>query len=345
MLVTPAPVVTAVPHDSYRLLHNVYDSVPRRLRQANDARRSAVEEVERLLQHPEDLKRLPALREEYSQKQQARASGATCPGAAAASCCVSPMGCLWAAGLSMIMHLRSSSLLCAPANLPAIIGTQANKAQLSATVSSQTENIRTGLELVAKSKQTLLNLQRSFRVRSDVRAVMRPARRVVSRRSEICSISVLGRLLSVLVSTIIVPCRPAPNPAQQISPMSVPAEPAPSPQEIDALCTECSSLIENHEKIQLLSMVHYNLGKTLADVENIAALPAEAAEAEHMLKDDYQLIQATLDQPGDVHDPAAQTTCCGPWFAFSPECPGGHSDATSPGLLDPSLDKLRPSSS
>ena len=41
-------------------------------------------------------------------------------------------------------------------------------------------------------------------------------------------------------------------------------------------------------------MVHYNLGKTLADVENIAALPAEAAEAEHMLKDDYQLIQATL---------------------------------------------------
>ena len=40
--------------------------------QANDARRSAVDEVERLLQHPEDLKRLPALREDYSQKQQAR---------------------------------------------------------------------------------------------------------------------------------------------------------------------------------------------------------------------------------------------------------------------------------
>ncbi len=68
-------------------------------------------------------------------------------------------------------------------------------------------------------------------------------------------------------------------------------------QEIDALCTECSSLIENHDKIQLLSMVHYNLGKTLADVENIAALPAEAAEAEHMLKDDYQLIQASIDAP------------------------------------------------
>lgn len=32
---------------------------------------------------------------------------------------------------------------------------------------------------------------------------------------------------------------------------------------IDQLCSECSSLIENHEKIQLLSAVHYNLGKTL----------------------------------------------------------------------------------
>ena len=31
-----------------------------------------MDEVERLLQHPEDLKRLPALREEYSQKLQAR---------------------------------------------------------------------------------------------------------------------------------------------------------------------------------------------------------------------------------------------------------------------------------
>ena len=34
-------------------------------------------------------------------------------------------------------------------------------------------------------------------------------------------------------------------------------------QMIDKLCTECSALIENHEKIQILSAVHYNLGKTL----------------------------------------------------------------------------------
>ncbi len=75
-------------------------------------------------------------------------------------------------------------------------------------------------------------------------------------------------------------------------------------QEIDALCTECSSLIENHEKIQLLSMVHYNLGKTLADVENIAALPAEAAEAELMLRDDSQLIQARNLTQAQTHVPA-----------------------------------------
>eukprot|EP00884_Botryococcus_braunii_P015579 jgi/Botrbrau1/2704/Bobra.0203s0046.1 len=39
--------------------------------QALDARKAAVEEVERLLQHPEDLKRLPALIDEYTQKHQA----------------------------------------------------------------------------------------------------------------------------------------------------------------------------------------------------------------------------------------------------------------------------------
>ena len=117
-------------------------------------------------------------------------------------------------------------------------------------------------------------------------------------------------------------------------------------QVIDQLCNECASLIENHEKIQLLSAVHYNLGKTLQvgsllllavivwlclqlrllllaiivwlflqfglrwvpsrlcfpllvsllvqDVENIVALPNEAAEAEEMLKDEMQLLQVML---------------------------------------------------
>lgn len=63
-------------------------------------------------------------------------------------------------------------------------------------------------------------------------------------------------------------------------------------QVIDRLCTECASLIENHEKIQVLSAVHYNLGKTLQDVENIVALPHEAGSAEAMLRDDVQLMQA-----------------------------------------------------
>lgn len=62
-------------------------------------------------------------------------------------------------------------------------------------------------------------------------------------------------------------------------------------QVIDTLCTECANLIENHEKIQVLSAVHYNLGKTLQDVENIVALPHEASSAEAMLEDDVKLLQ------------------------------------------------------
>lgn len=138
---------------------------------AIDARKAAVDEVERLLQHPEDLKRLDGLLEEYTQKH------------------------------------------------------QVNKAQLSATVSSQVEAARSGMELLETAQRTLTNMRDCYQV-------------------------------------------------------------------IDQLCSECASLIENHEKIQLLSAVHYNLGKTLQDVENIVALPNEAAEAEEMLKDETQLLQA-----------------------------------------------------
>lgn len=60
------------------------------------------------------------------------------------------------------------------------------------------------------------------------------------------------------------------------------------------MCTECASLIEHHEKIQVLSAVHYNLGKTLLDVENIVALPHEAGSAEAMLREDVQLMQVIL---------------------------------------------------
>ena len=160
------------------------------LLQANDARRSAVEEVERLLQHPEDLKRLPALREEYSQKQQARGQG---PAQAVCRCVIS-VRCgvvqrVTACGPEIVVQLSTEAMDegkpaivrlayqtrgLTPRHMPPLAAEvvifglhapeQANRAQLSATVSSQTENIRTGLELVAKSKQILLKLQQSFKV-------------------------------------------------------------------------------------------------------------------------------------------------------------------------------------
>ncbi|KAK9832118.1 hypothetical protein WJX84_006749 [Apatococcus fuscideae] len=139
--------------------------------QAIDAKRAAAEEVERLLQHPEDLKRLSGLLEDYTQKH------------------------------------------------------QANKAQLSTTVASQVDAAKSGLELLDTAQRTLMHMQACYK-------------------------------------------------------------------EIDVLCSETSQLIENHDKIAELSAVHYNLGKTLEDVENIMALPNEAAMAEELLRDDMNLLQA-----------------------------------------------------
>lgn len=62
-------------------------------------------------------------------------------------------------------------------------------------------------------------------------------------------------------------------------------------QTIDELCEECAALIEHHEKIQLLSLVHGNLRKTLVDVENIAELPQEASAAEDLLQDNSRLLE------------------------------------------------------
>ena len=62
-------------------------------------------------------------------------------------------------------------------------------------------------------------------------------------------------------------------------------------QTIDELCEECTALIEHHEKIQLLSLVHGNLRKTLVDVENIAELPQEASAAEDLLQDNSRLLE------------------------------------------------------
>ena len=98
-------------------------------------------------------------------------------------------------------------------------------------------------------------------------------------------------------------------------------------QDIDVLCTECSNLIDNHEKIQVLSAVHYNLGKTLQNVENIVNLPQEAADAERMLQDDTQLLQVV---PHNM-----------PLLPLTPCCiAGGKSECQSLGIQIASLKTL-----
>ena len=100
-----------------------------------------------------------------------------------------------------------------------LCGAQANKAQLSATVTTQIEAARCGMALLDKAHQTLANMQGFYRVCCHCCCCCCCARQPV------------------------LSCHAL--------------------QTIDQLCTECSALIENHEKIQLLSAVHYNLGKTL----------------------------------------------------------------------------------
>ncbi|GMH41556.1 hypothetical protein BSKO_09466 [Bryopsis sp. KO-2023] len=63
-------------------------------------------------------------------------------------------------------------------------------------------------------------------------------------------------------------------------------------EQIDRLCNECTSLIENHEKIQMLSVTHHNVTKTLEEIDNIIKLPDDAELAEEMLEDDAKLVDA-----------------------------------------------------
>jgi len=92
-----------------------------------------VEEVEKLLQRPEDLKRLDTLLEEYTQKHQARLHD-----------------------IILSPHLAK---LCKHGVL-----LQANKAQLSATVATQVEAARAGMALLDKAHRTLANMQNSYKV-------------------------------------------------------------------------------------------------------------------------------------------------------------------------------------
>ncbi|RMZ56271.1 hypothetical protein APUTEX25_002461, partial [Auxenochlorella protothecoides] len=137
---------------------------------ANDARRAAIADVQRLLQHPDDLKKLPALRQEYLMRQ------------------------------------------------------QGNKAALSSAVAAQIEATRGGVEMLNTALAAIQALRSDFAT-------------------------------------------------------------------IEALCTESASLIQSHDKIQLLSAVHGNLHSTLKDVENIVALPREAAAAQQLLDGEAPLLQ------------------------------------------------------
>ncbi|KAL8514220.1 hypothetical protein ACS0TY_013372 [Phlomoides rotata] len=60
--------------------------------------------------------------------------------------------------------------------------------------------------------------------------------------------------------------------------------------DIEKLCQECQTLIENHDQIKLLSNARNNLNTTLKDVEGMMSISVEAAEARDSLSDDKELI-------------------------------------------------------
>ena len=108
--------------------------------QALESRRLAVEEIEKLLHSPDDLKLLNVLLEDYRTKHEV--------------CVVQLYGC----ALS-----RCSTALTASAALPAC-PLQANKAQLSASVATQVEAARSGMTLLERAHTTLGNMQSSYKV-------------------------------------------------------------------------------------------------------------------------------------------------------------------------------------
>ncbi|XP_020090381.1 exocyst complex component SEC6 isoform X2 [Ananas comosus] len=59
---------------------------------------------------------------------------------------------------------------------------------------------------------------------------------------------------------------------------------------LNRLCQECQTLIENHDKIKLLSNARNNLNKTLKDVGGMMSISVEAAAARDSLSDDKELI-------------------------------------------------------
>ncbi|KAJ4763491.1 Exocyst complex component SEC6 [Rhynchospora pubera] len=59
---------------------------------------------------------------------------------------------------------------------------------------------------------------------------------------------------------------------------------------IEKLCNECQTLIENHDKIKLLSNARNNLNTTLKDIGGMMSISVEAAAARDSLTNDKELI-------------------------------------------------------
>ncbi|XP_047962018.1 exocyst complex component SEC6-like [Salvia hispanica] len=59
---------------------------------------------------------------------------------------------------------------------------------------------------------------------------------------------------------------------------------------IEKLCQQCQTLIENHDQIKILSNVRNNLNTTLKDVQGMMSISTEAAAARSSLNDDNELI-------------------------------------------------------
>lgn len=138
---------------------------------AVEARDLAIEEVRRLLRHPEDLTRLSSLRAEYEKAR------------------------------------------------------TVNKLQLTSLVQTRVETARSSQELLERSQKAISKLKTCF-------------------------------------------------------------------EQIDHLCEESSSLVDNHEKIQELAVVVHNITKTLMEIEDIIDLPSNAEIADEMLKDDALIMEA-----------------------------------------------------
>ncbi|KAL6912129.1 hypothetical protein ACP4OV_000934 [Aristida adscensionis] len=60
--------------------------------------------------------------------------------------------------------------------------------------------------------------------------------------------------------------------------------------DIDKLCQECQTLIENHDRIKLLSNARNNLNTTLKDIGGMMSISVEAAAARDSLSNDKELI-------------------------------------------------------